>query len=86
MEQPAVAKTVAHMAERLGARLPLRSTRGLAPAEAGQRFYLHARRTIEEAEQAEQAVRDSSDGFSGRPRMGAAACLAGAQVVPRSTP
>ncbi|WP_370652281.1 LysR family transcriptional regulator [Caballeronia sp. TF1N1] len=38
LEQPAVAKTVAQMAERLGARLPLRSTRGLAPAEAGQRF------------------------------------------------
>ncbi|WP_404989368.1 LysR family transcriptional regulator [Caballeronia sp. LZ003] len=38
MEQPAVAKTVAHMAERLGARLPLRSTRGLAPTKAGQRF------------------------------------------------
>ena len=34
-------------------RLLLRSTRGLTPTDAGQRFYEHARRAIEEVELAE---------------------------------
>jgi DNA-binding transcriptional LysR family regulator len=44
--QPAVSKTVAQLEERLGARLLLRSTRGLMPTEAGQSFYDRAKRAI----------------------------------------
>ncbi len=36
--QPAVSKAVAQLEERLGVRLLLRSTHGLAPTEAGQNF------------------------------------------------
>ncbi|WP_233836628.1 LysR family transcriptional regulator [Paraburkholderia sp. ZP32-5] len=80
--QPAVSKAVAQLEERLGARLLLRSTRGLAPTDAGQRFYDHAVRAIDEAEHAEQAVRESSDGLSGRLRIGAAVTFARLHVLP----
>jgi DNA-binding transcriptional LysR family regulator len=39
--QPAVSKAIAKLEEHLGARLLLRSTRGLTPTDAGQRFYEH---------------------------------------------
>jgi len=80
--QPAVPKAVAQLEARLGARLLLRSTRGLARTDAGQRFYEHALRAIDEAEQAEQAVRESSDGLSGRLRIGAAVTFARLHVLP----
>jgi len=81
--QPAVSKAVAQLEERLGARLLLRSTRGLAPTDAGQRFYDHARRAIDEADHAEEAARESSDGLSGRLRIGAAVTFARLHVLPK---
>lgn len=80
--QPAVSKSIAQLEEHLGARLLLRSTRGLSPTDAGQRFYEHARRAIAEADQAEQVVRESSDGLSGRLRIGAAVTFARLHVLP----
>jgi DNA-binding transcriptional LysR family regulator len=80
--QPAVSKSVAQLEEHLGARLLLRSTRGLTATDAGQRFYEHARRAIEEADHAEQAVHESSAGLSGRLRIGAAVTFARLHVLP----
>jgi DNA-binding transcriptional LysR family regulator len=80
--QPAISKSIAQLEEHLGARLLLRSTRGLTPTDAGRRFYEHARRAINEADQAEQAVRESSDGMSGRLRIGAAVTFARLHVLP----
>jgi DNA-binding transcriptional LysR family regulator len=80
--QPAVSKAIAQLEEHLGARLLLRSTRGLTPTDAGQRFYEHARRAIDEADQAEQAVRESSDGLSGRLTISAAVTFARLHVLP----
>lgn len=80
--QPAVSKSIAQLEEHLGARLLLRSTRGLTPTDAGQRFYEHARRAIDEADQAEQVVRESSDGLSGRLRISAAVTFARLHVLP----
>jgi DNA-binding transcriptional LysR family regulator len=80
--QPAVSKSIAQLEEHLGARLLLRSTRGLTPTDAGQRFYEHARRAIDEADQAEQAVQESSDGLSGRLRICAAVTFARLHVLP----
>jgi len=50
--QPAVSKTIAQLEDRLGVRLLLRSTHGLTPTDAGRDFYEHAKRSIEDVEEA----------------------------------
>src|SRR5438128_1244245 len=55
--QPALSKSVAQLEDRLGVKLLVRSTRGLTPTEAGLNFYERARRSIEEADEAESAAR-----------------------------
>ncbi|WP_201326199.1 LysR family transcriptional regulator, partial [Burkholderia sp. E168m23] len=74
--QPAVSKSIAQLEARLGVRLLLRSTRGLTPTDAGQRFYEHARRAIEEVDLAEQVARDASTGLAGVLRISAAVTFA----------
>ncbi|GAB6846812.1 LysR family transcriptional regulator [Paraburkholderia kururiensis] len=80
--QPAVSKSIAQLEERLGVRLLLRSTRGLTPTDAGQRFYEHARRAIEEVELAEHVARDASTGLSGVLRISAAVTFARLHILP----
>jgi DNA-binding transcriptional LysR family regulator len=80
--QPAVSKSIAQLEERLGARLFLRSTRGLTTTDTGLRFYEHAKRVVEEADEAEQAARDSSASLSGRLRVSAAGTFARLHVLP----
>jgi DNA-binding transcriptional LysR family regulator len=80
--QPAVSKSIAQLEERLGARLLLRSTRGLTTTDAGQRFYEHAKRVIEEADEAEQAARESAESLSGRLRVSAAVTFARLHILP----
>lgn len=80
--QPAVSRSIAQLEARLGTRLLLRSTRGLTPTDAGQRFYEHARRAIEAADDAEQSARTASDSLSGRLRVSAAVTFARLHVLP----
>ena len=80
--QPAISKAVAQLEERLGARLILRSTRGLTMTDAGQRFYEHAKLAIREADEAEQLVRDASESLSGGLRVSAAVTFACLHVLP----
>ena len=80
--QPAVSKTVAQLEARLGARLLIRSTRGLTPTEAGQNFYDRARRSIAEADEAELAARGAGAGLTGRLRVSAAVTFARLHVIP----
>ena len=47
--QPAVSKAVVALEERLGVRLLARSTRRLAPTEAGMAYYERALRALTEA-------------------------------------
>jgi DNA-binding transcriptional LysR family regulator len=81
--QPAVSKTVAQLEWRLGVRLLMRSTRGLAPTEAGERFYARAKRAIEEADEAELAARGAGTSLAGRLRVCAAVTFARLHLVPR---
>lgn len=81
--QPAVSKTVAQLEDRLGVSLLLRSTRGLTPTEAGQRFYERALRAIEEANEAELEARGAGAGLSGRLRISAATTFASLHIIPR---
>ena len=81
--QPAVSKTVAQLEKRLGVRLLLRSSHGLKPTEAGRNFYERAKRSIEEAEEAELAARGAGAALSGRLRVSGAVAFACLHVIPR---
>jgi DNA-binding transcriptional LysR family regulator len=81
--QPAVSKMIAQLESRLGAKLLVRSTHGLAPTEAGQAFFDRARRSIEEADEAEAVARGINTGLSGRLRLCAAVTFARLHVIPR---
>ena len=61
----------------------MRSTHGLRPTEAGQTYYVRARRTIEEAEEAEFAARDAGACLTGRLRVSADVTFARLYLVPR---
>jgi DNA-binding transcriptional LysR family regulator len=65
--------------------LLLRSTQGLTPTEAGQSFYEGAKRTLEEADEAEIAARGANASLSGDLRITAAVTFARLNVVPRLT-
>jgi DNA-binding transcriptional LysR family regulator len=80
--QPAISKAIAQLEDRVGVRLLLRSTHGLTSTEAGQNFYEHARRSIEEADEADLAARSAGAGLSGRLRICAAVTFARLHVVP----
>ncbi|WP_323121739.1 LysR family transcriptional regulator [Burkholderia alba] len=80
--QPAVSKSVAQLETRLGVRLLARSTRGLAPTEAGRKFYERAKRAIDEADEAEFAARGAGAGLNGTLRVCAAVTFARLHVVP----
>lgn len=81
--QPAVSKTVAQLEERLQVRLLVRSTHGLAPTDAGLRFYERARDAIREVEEAELEARGAGAGLSGQLLVCAATTFARLMIVPR---
>jgi DNA-binding transcriptional LysR family regulator len=81
--QPAVSKTIAQLEERLGVKLLVRSTRRLAPTEAGLNFCERARRSLEEADEADLAARGAGAGLSGKLRVSAAVTFARLHIVPR---
>src|SRR5262249_35364853 len=80
--QPAVSKTIAQLEDRLGVRLLLRSTHGLKATEAGRNFYERAKRSIEEAEEAELAARGAAATLSGRLRVCAPVTFTRLNVMP----
>jgi DNA-binding transcriptional LysR family regulator len=80
--QPAVSKTIAQLEERLQVSLLIRSTHGLSPTEAGQRFYERATAAIREADEAELAARGAGAGLSGSLRLSAATTFASLHIMP----
>ncbi|MDP9525183.1 MULTISPECIES: LysR family transcriptional regulator [Pseudomonas] len=80
--QPAVSKSIAQLEAHLQVRLLLRSTRGLTPTEAGLAYFERARRTLEEACEAENAARGSAAALHGTLRIGAAVTFARMHIVP----
>jgi DNA-binding transcriptional LysR family regulator len=83
VRQPAISKAIAQLESRLGVRLLVRSTRQLAPTEAGQAFYERAKRSLEEAQEADLAATGAERGLSGRLRFSAALTFARLHVIPR---
>jgi DNA-binding transcriptional LysR family regulator len=81
--QPAISKAIAQLEEKTGVQLLVRSTHGLSATEAGQRFYEHARRAIEEAEAADAAARGASAALTGKLRISAAVTFARLHIIPK---
>jgi DNA-binding transcriptional LysR family regulator len=81
--QPAVSKLVAQLEERLGVKLLMRTTRGLTATEAGLNYYERARRTIEEADEAELAARGAGKSLAGRLRVAGAVTFTRIHLMPR---
>ncbi len=81
--QPAVSKMVAQLEERLGVKLLVRTTRGLTATEAGLNYYERARRSIEEADEAELAARGAGSSLRGKLRVCAAVTFARIHLMPR---
>jgi len=81
--QPAVSKAIAQLEKRLGVRLLLRSSHGLKPTEAGRNFYQRAKRSIEEADEAEFAARGEGAALSGRLRITGAVAFTCLHMIPR---
>jgi len=81
--QPSVSKSVAQLEHELGVQLFLRSTRGLAPTDAGQKFYEHAQRTLDEAELAIKAVRDANAPLTGRLRVSGTITFMRQHIIPK---
>ena len=81
--QPALSKSIAQLEDRLGVKLLVRTTRGLAPTEAGLNFYQRARRSIEEADEAELAARGAGSGLAGKLCVAAAVTFARIHLMPR---
>ena len=82
MSQPSVSKSVARLEEALGVRLLMRSTRGLAPTEAGRNFCERARRVVEQADEAIQAARSVGSGLQGRLRVSVGTALGKLHLMP----
>lgn len=80
--QPAVSKTIAQLEKHLEVRLLLRTTHGLTPTEAGQRFYERARITLQQAEEAEIAARGADKGLTGVLRVAAAPTFSRLHIIP----
>ncbi|WP_242136892.1 LysR family transcriptional regulator [Sphingomonas sp. TREG-RG-20F-R18-01] len=81
--QPNVSKLIAALEERLQVRLLVRTTRQLHTTEAGQAFYERARRTLEEAHEAETAARGLGKGLDGRLRVSAPVTFARLHIIPK---
>lgn len=80
--QPAISKNIAQLEERLGVRLLTRSTRGLAATEAGTLFFEHAKKVIEEANEAELAARGAGTGLAGTLRISATVTFTRLHILP----
>ena len=80
--QPAVSKAVVQLEQWLGVSLLLRSTRRVVPTEAGRIFYEHAKRTIEEADEAVMAAQGMANGLSGKLRVSTSICFGRLHVIP----
>jgi DNA-binding transcriptional LysR family regulator len=81
--QPAVSKLVAQREDRLGVKLLVRTTHGLTATEAGLSYYERARRSLQEAEEAELAARGAGSGLTGKLRVAAAVTFARIHLMPR---
>jgi DNA-binding transcriptional LysR family regulator len=80
--QPSISKLIAGLEDRLQVRLLVRSTRRLTTTEAGQIYYAHARRALDEANEAEATARGSASGLQGKLRVCSPVTFARLHIAP----
>jgi DNA-binding transcriptional LysR family regulator len=80
--QPTVSERVEKLEKHLGVRLLYRTTRSVQATDAGARFYDHAKRAIEAAEEAEASVASAETSLTGTFRIAAPHGL-GEMTLPR---
>jgi DNA-binding transcriptional LysR family regulator len=80
--QPAISKAVAALEKRLGVALFNRSTRSVTLTDQGQRFYDRAKPLLEEMDDAENEMTNSSATVSGTVRISVAATFGRLHVLP----
>lgn len=81
--QPSISKAVAQLEQTLGVQLLLRSTRGIAPTDAGQTFYEHALRTLHEADLAMQAAKGENAPLTGTLRVSGTITFMRQHIIPK---
>lgn len=77
-----VSKSVRQLEERLGAQLLNRTTRQLSLTEIGDAFYERCQKVVDEAQAAERAVTDLTDGARGTLRLNATMSFGMTHVAP----
>lgn len=83
LTQPSVSKAVAQLEQTLGVQLLLRSTRGIAPTDAGQTFYEHAVRTLYEADLAMKTVKGEDAPLTGKLRVSGTITFVRQHIIPK---
>jgi DNA-binding transcriptional LysR family regulator len=83
LSQPSVSKAVAQLERELGVQLFLRSTRGLTPTDAGQKFYEHSTRTLDEADLAVKAVKGANAPLTGKLRVSGTITFMRQHIIPK---
>ncbi|WP_263064104.1 LysR family transcriptional regulator [Dickeya dadantii] len=81
--QPAISKAIMQLEQQLAVKLLLRSTRGLTPTEAGQRFYEQVAPALQQLHEAQDGVRGGNGELSGYLRVSAPVTFARLHVLPR---
>jgi DNA-binding transcriptional LysR family regulator len=85
LSQPSVSRILGELEARLGVKLLLRTTRRVAPTEAGAAFLQRARQVLHELEAAEDAAR-GMDSLHGIIRIAMSATFGAREVIPRLPP
>jgi DNA-binding transcriptional LysR family regulator len=82
VSQPSISRMVASLEARLGVKLLLRTTRHVAPTDAGRVFLERARQILGDLDDAENAAR-GADGLRGRLRVALSGAFGIREVIPR---
>ena len=81
--QPTISKLIDSLERRLGGRLLVRATRGLAMTEEGQRYYEQCKAILDAVEHAELSFRSGREEVAGLLTVAAPVGFGRTQVVPR---
>jgi len=83
LSQPSVSKAVAQLEQELGVQLFLRSTRGLAPTDAGRKFHEHSILTLDAADLAVKTAKGVNAPLTGKLRVSGTITFMRQHIIPK---